>query len=169
MDRTGSVRRPLSRPAWWPGAVFASAAMLQMVAPALAFADELRSVGPLPAILYDAPSKQANRLFVAPPGMPVEVLSTIGPWVKVRDMAGDIVWIERQDLVVRRTVVTRSRVPVHADPDDASAVVMVAERGVLFEHARPEEDQSPVPEGWLMVRHRDGDTGFVRSAGVWGH
>jgi SH3-like domain-containing protein len=142
--------------------------VLQWTAPA-ALADEFRSVGQSPAILYDAPSRKAARLFVAPPGMPVEVMSTLGQWVKVRDMSGDVVWIERTDLVARRTVIARVRVSVHLEPDDAADVVLVAERGVLFELAQPEEDELPVPDGWVMVRHRDGDAGFVRAAGVWGH
>jgi hypothetical protein len=148
-----------------------------------AAATEFRSVGARPAILYDAPSRQAVRLFVAPPGMPVEVISTLGQWLKVRDMTGDVSWIERADITERRMLVVLSRSQVHAAPDEASAVLMVLERGVLLEPATPPSPAQPtaeaalpaaspepaeVPAGWVGVRHRDGGAGFVRTTAVWG-
>jgi hypothetical protein len=39
---------------------------------------------------------------------------------------------------------------------------MSVERGVLLELAEP------VASSWIKVRHRDGPTGFVRTADVWG-
>jgi SH3-like domain-containing protein len=173
MDRGRCVRRPAGRFAGAPSLLSACllAACLtvagMLAQPSPAWAAEFRSVGSKPAILYDGPSRQASRLFVAPPGMPVEILSTLGQWVKVRDMGGDVTWIERAELVEQRMLITLSRVQVHAEPMEASPLVLVLERGVLLEPIEPEA-QIELPEGWLRVRHRDGDTGFVRSASVWG-
>jgi SH3-like domain-containing protein len=55
---------------------------------------EFRSVGATPVIMYDAPSVKGGKVYVAPRGMPVEVIFTSGAWSKVRDMAGDLSWVE---------------------------------------------------------------------------
>jgi len=142
---------------------FAAACLAVVVLPVLAA--EYRSVAQ-PAVLYDGPSRQARKLFAAPRGMPLEVISTLGPWVKVRDMAGDVVWIERNDLAERRSVVTSAVVAVRQQPQESSAVVLHADRGVLLELADPAATEAP--GGWLRVRHRDGGGGWVRTTEVWG-
>lgn len=139
-------------------------ALVAALASAPAASAEFRSVAQA-AVLYDGPSKQARRAWVAPRGMPVEVISTLGPWVKVRDMVGDVVWIERADLADRRTVVASTLAVVRQQPQDAAPVVMHAERGVLLEIG---DAPNEAPGGWLRVRHRDGGAGWVRSAEVWG-
>jgi SH3-like domain-containing protein len=125
-------------------------------------AAEFRSVAQ-PAVLYDAPSLLARKLFVAPRGMPVEVVSSVNLWVKVRDQAGDFAWIERADLASQRTVVARAVAAVRAEPREGADLVFQADRGVVLELVEP----APAP-GWARVRHRDGSAGFVRAAEVWG-
>ncbi|MES2103334.1 MAG: SH3 domain-containing protein, partial [Pseudomonadota bacterium] len=49
-----------------------------------AHALEFKAVGASPVILYDAPSTKGGKLYVAPRGMPVEVILTYGTWSKVR-------------------------------------------------------------------------------------
>ena len=146
-----------------------AAALVAAIAAAIVFmpagAAEFRSVA-APAVLYDGPSKQARKLFAAPRGMPLEVISTLGQWVKVRDSAGDVVWIERVDLADRRSVVTQALVPLRAGPQDTAAVVASIDRGVLLDLADPAAPDAA--GGWLRVRHRDGTAGYVRAADVWG-
>ena len=146
-----------------------AAALVAAIAAAIVFmpagAAEFRSVA-APAVLYDGPSKQARKLFAAPRGMPLEVISTLGQWVKVRDSAGDVVWIERVDLADRRSVVTQARVSLRAGPQDTAAVVASIDRGVLLDLADPAAPDAA--SGWLRVRHRDGTAGYVRAADVWG-
>ena len=144
-------------------AVVAPLVAAALLVPAAAALAEVRGVA-APAVLYDGPSKQARKLFAAPRGMPVEVISTLGQWVKVRDMAGDVVWIERTDLGERRAVVTSTLATVRQQPQDSAATVLHAERGVLLELA----EGSAATAGWLRVRHRDGGIGWVRSTEVWG-
>lgn len=145
--------------------VVVAAACAVVCAAALAQPVEFRSIA-APAVLYDGPSKQARKLFAAPRGMPVEVISTLGVWIKVRDVAGDVVWVERGDLAERRSVVTSAVATVRRDPADASAAVMTADRGVLLDLVDPSAGASPA--GWVRVRHRDGVAGFVRTTEVWG-
>ena len=144
-----------------PAAVMLSAAVLL---PAASRAGEFRSIATA-SILYDAPSPQAKKLFVAPRGMPVEVVSTIRLWVKVRDASGDLAWVERDALSPQRTVlaVAAPAAAVRVAAADGAAVVFQAERGVVLELLEP----APAP-GWVRVRHADGASGFVRAVDVWG-
>jgi len=144
-------------------AVRALAFVLCAIVLSPAGAAEFRSVGAAAAVLYDAPSHSARKLFIAPRGMPVEVLTTVGGWVKVRDAQGDAVWIERAHLSATRTVVARTGgAAVRALPQEGADLVLQAERGVLLELVEPPA------RGWARVRHQDGNVGYVRAAEVWG-
>ena len=58
---------------------------------------------------------------------------------------------------------------VRANPDDAAALVFRAEQNVLLELAEPASSPSTTATpGWVKVRHRDGQTGYVRLAQVFG-
>ena len=145
-----------------PAAMLAVAAAVSTLAPA-ATAAEFKSVGAAPAIMYDAPSERGRKVFVAPRGMPVEVVLSYGEWTKVRDASGDLSWVEAKALDARRHVLVN--VPsarVHSAPDEGSAVVFTAEKGVLLDLSEP------ISSGWIKVRHRDGQGGYVRAADVWG-
>ncbi|MEC4722608.1 SH3 domain-containing protein [Noviherbaspirillum sp. CPCC 100848] len=142
--------------------LFLSCAAL-LCATAAAQAIEYKSIGPAPAILYDAPSLKGRKVFVAPRGMPVEVVLTYGEWVKVRDSAGDLSWVEAKMLVVRRNVLVKTGgTRVRESAADAAPVTFTADKGVLLELLET------APAGWLKVRHRDGQSGFVKAAEVWG-
>ncbi len=128
-----------------------------------AHALEFKAVGASPVILYDAPSTKGGKLYVAPRGMPVEVILTYGTWSKVRDMAGDLSWIESKELVARRNVVVRAaNAKVRAAADESSAVVFSADKNVLLEMVEPGTG------GWLKVKHKDGQIGYVKTSEVWG-
>lgn len=131
------------------------------------WAAEFRSIVN-PAVLYDAPSRQATRVFVAPRGMPVEIISSLGAWIKVRDVAGDVVWVERADLGERRHVVTTALATVRQQPQDAAPEVLQADRGVLLELVRTTAASPAQNAGWVEVRHRDGGSGWVRTSEIWG-
>ncbi|MCG2585847.1 SH3 domain-containing protein [Massilia sp. TS11] len=134
-----------------------------LLAAASAQAAEFRSVGPAPAIVYDAPSPKGNKLYVAPRGMPVEILITHGDWLKVRDANGDAGWVELKSLAGRRTVVARNaNVKVRANADEHASPVLVADKGVLLELLEP------APSAWAKVRHRDGISGYVKVNDVFG-
>ena len=124
---------------------------------------DFRSVGATPAVMFDAPSEKGRKVFVAPRGMPVEVVLSYGEWMKVRDAGGDLAWIEARSLVPKRMLmVTAVNGKIRASADDAAPLVLTADRGVLLELAEP------VSSGWIKVRHRDGGTGFIKATDVWG-
>jgi len=135
-----------------------------LIVTAPAYALDFKSVGAAPAILYDAPSEKGRRVFVAPRGMPVEVVLTYGDWSKVRDAAGTLSWVMSKSLVAKRNVVvSAANTKIHATADEASATVFSADKNVLLEMT----DTTAV-SGWVKVKHRDGQSGYVKAADVWG-
>jgi len=140
----------------------ALAAML-LAAPVLAAAAEFRSLGDKPAVLYDAPSVRADRLYVASRHYPFEVLVKLDQWTKVRDADGAVAWVENRSLGDRQTViVTVPLADVRAGPNAQSALVFEAYKQVLLEVM-----EAPA-EGWVRVRHRDGQQGYIRVSHIWG-
>jgi SH3-like domain-containing protein len=130
---------------------------------ALAGAAEFRAIGERPAILYDAPSQKADKLFVAGRNYPFEVLVKLDLWTKVRDANAEVAWVENKSLGDRRMVLVNVPVAdVRAQPNAQSALVFEGARQLLLEALEPSHD------GWVKVRHRDGATGYVRAAHVWG-
>lgn len=124
---------------------------------------DFRSIGERPAILYDAPSQKANKLFIAGRQQPVEVLVKLDKWSKVRDFSGEIAWIENQFLSDKRCVVVLAdSAEVHTQPNDAAPLVFKVRKHVLLEPA------GLPANGWVSVRHGDGQQGFIKTAQIWG-
>ncbi len=139
-----------------------AALLVLAVAAPLAAHAEFRSIGE-PAVMYDAPSVRAAKLYVAGRNLPVEVISTDGAWVKVRDPFGGLSWVERKALADRRTVLVTAAVgDVRARPEDAAPLAFQAQAGVVLEVLEVG------PSGWARVRHADGASGYVRITQVWG-
>ena len=135
-----------------------------------ASAADYRSTGEAATLLYDAPSTKARPLFVLGREVPLEVIVPVEGWIKVRDVGGTIGWVEKRTLADRRVLVVRVPVAdVRANPDDAASLVFRAEQNVLLELAEPAAGAtSTATPGWVKVRHRDGQAGFVRIAQVFG-
>ena len=124
---------------------------------------DFKSVAAATAVLYDAPSVRGTKLFIAPRNMPLEVILSYGSWIKVRDASGDLSWIEASMLGEQRwVVVTVANARIRASHDEIANVVFSADKNVLLELLA-----SDAP-GWLKVRHRDGQSGYVKASEVWG-
>ena len=152
MERAGRLVCPWR---WLAGALLAGVSQL-------ACALDFRSVGAEPAILYDAPAQRGQKLFVAPRGMPLEVVVGQGDWLRVRDASGALAWIEKRAVTDKRMLVSTAVATVRAAPDGNAAPQFQVARGVLLEFVEA------APGGWLRVRHADGSAGFVSAAEVWG-
>ena len=115
-------------------------------------------------VLYDTPSLKGAKLFVIRRDTPVELIhDTLEGWAKVRDSAGTLAWIEKKDLGTRRTLIVKAeRAAVLKSPADTASLAFEAERNVSLNYLET------VPGGWIKVRHRDGQEGYVRTAEVWG-
>lgn len=141
----------------------AAVVMYAGLATGTAHAAEFRSVASETATLYDTDSQQGARLYTIRRYTPVEVVIQLGGWVKIRDSAGDIAWIEGKDLTSQRTVVvTAAKASIHKEPDEKSPVAFQAERSVALERLG-----SPKP-GWINVRHIDGEAGYIKISNIWG-
>ena len=101
-------------------------ACITLLAPG-AWAAEYRALGEKPAVLYDAPSMKADRLFIASRYYPFEVLVKLDQWTKVRDVNGEVAWVENKALGDRQTLlVTVPLADVRAAPNAQSALVFEA-------------------------------------------
>ena len=139
------------------------AGLLLLLAATGAGAAEFRSVQENAAVLYDAPSRAATPLFVVQRNYPLEVIVNLDAWVKVRDQAGALSWIEKKALGDKRMLlVTGASAEARVRPEDGAPVAFSAAQNVALELVEV------APGGWLRVRHADGATGFVRAAQVWG-
>jgi len=126
-------------------------------------AAEFRSVQENAVVLYDAPSRAATPLFVVQRNYPLEVIVHLEAWVKVRDHAGALTWVEKKSLGDKRTLlVTGASAEARQRPEDGAPAVFAAAQNVALELVEV------APNGWLRVRHADGATGYVRASQVWG-
>ncbi len=127
-----------------------------------AFAIDYRSVETA-TVLYDAPSVKGKPLFVIRRHTPVEPVVSLEGWSKVRDADGGLAWIEKKHLSEKRFVqVTVDRATIRREASDESPLSFEAEKGVALELLEAGVG------GWARVRHRDGQSGFVRGNQVWG-
>ena len=116
-----------------------------------------------PTVLYDAPSLHGVKLFVIHRDTPVEIVVSLEGWTKVRDAEGGLAWIEKKYLADRRSVIVKTeRADILKNSSEGAPLAFEAEKNVSLEYL------GTLPGGWIKVRHRDGQEGFVRAAQVWG-
>ena len=114
-------------------------------------------------VLYDAPSVRGTKQFVIRRDTPVELVVNLDGWSKVRDATGGLAWIEKKYLAERRTViVTAPRAEIRQKAEESATIVFEADKNVSLDF------QEVAASGWVKVRHRDGQTGYVRANQVWG-
>lgn len=116
-----------------------------------------------PAILYDANSLKAQKMFVATRYLPLEQVVVLDNWVKVRDVSGKLFWIEKRQVSSKRYVmVVTPTSAVRRNPDENAELVFRAAQQLGLEWL------GNTGSGWVKVRHMDGGTGYLRSSDVWG-
>ena len=149
---------------------FAFAAATLAVLAGTAGAAEYKSTVERATVLYDAPSAKAKPLFILGRDTPLEVIVPVEGWSKVRDAGGTIGWVERKTLGDKRMLVVRvPMAEVRANPDESAPLVFRAEQNVLVELAETASSAATTSmPGWVKVRHRDGQSGFVRITQVFG-
>ena len=123
---------------------------------------EFRSIAPAKAILYDAPSLEADKLFILSQAYPVEIIVNLNNWLKVRDATGSLSWVESKALGTKRTVLVIAKTDIKLAEDPTSALVATVEKDVVLELVADRQN------GWVKVKHRDGITGYVQVTNLWG-
>lgn len=138
-------------------------AAISLVTCSYAQAMDYMTVSSAHAILYDAPSLQAKRLFIVNRYMPFEVVVSLDTWVKVRDRSGALYWVEKSDMSFKRFVYAVSPiVDIRNAPDFSAPSILQVRQQVALEVLEN------TGTGWLKVRHQDGLLGFVKYSDVWG-
>jgi len=121
------------------------------------------SVADSSAILYDAPSLKAKKIFVVSRYLPLEQVVSLDSWVKVRDSSGSLSWIEKRALSSKHfVVVTAALAALRQAPEENAALVLQVRKQVALELLEN------TGNGWLKVSHQDGVTGYVKASEVWG-
>lgn len=121
------------------------------------------SVADSTAILYDAPSLKAKKIFVVSRYLPLEQVVILDNWVKARDSSGSLAWIEKRALSSKRFVVVMADIAaIHQAPEAGATIVLQARQQVVLEWLES------TGTGWIKVRHQDGVIGYVSTADVWG-
>ena len=125
---------------------------------------EFRSIAISKAVLYDAPSTEAKKLYLIGSGYPVEVIVNLGEWIKIRDHFGTLSWIQSKQLSAKRTaLIIADKAELKQAEEDSAALVATFEKDVVVEIM-----STTAKSGWIKVKHRDGLSGFVRSSALWG-
>lgn len=138
------------------------ASLLPAIASAADSSPDYRSVSVPRATMFDSPSSSAKKRFSVSQFYPVEVVVSLGAWVKVRDKTNDLAWMDSSQLGNQRTLLALDRVDVLAKAEAASAVVFRVDKDVALEWMQP------AANGWVKVKHKDGLTGFIAADKVWG-
>jgi SH3-like domain-containing protein len=126
-------------------------------------AGEMRSVQADVAVMFDAPSAKAKKLYLLRKHTPLEVLVSVDGMCKVRDAEGSIGWVDKSLLGETRTVVvTAAQAEIRQSGLASASVLTTAEKWVSLDLL-----EQPV-NGWIKIKHRDGAVGFVRMNQVWG-
>jgi SH3-like domain-containing protein len=126
--------------------------------------NEFFSIANPAVILYDAPSLNAEKLYVASVNLPVEVVVKVEGWLKVRDSNGHLAWVESKNLSKKRFVIVNVPVAdVHQSADHNSPLMFRAQQDVVLEWLGTASSGN-----WSRVRHQDGQTGYIRIDQIWG-
>jgi len=126
-------------------------------------AAEFRSIADNAAVLYDAPSAKAKKLYVIGRSYPVEVVVVVEGWTKIRDAGGELTWIESRNLSAQRTVMIKvARADIRQAAADTAPIAFQAEQNVLLDLIEL------TGSGWARVAHRDGQSGYIKLNQIWG-
>ena len=160
------------RPFFRKDSRLAAAAGLIVVAALLATpaVADYRTTLDTPTLMYDAPSAKARPQFLFGPDVPVEVIVQVEGWTKVRDAGGTIGWMANKSLGEKHVLLVRvPAAEIRANPDDSAPLVFRAEQNVLLDMAETATSTATTAApGWVKVRHRDGQVGFVRISQIFG-
>ncbi len=126
-------------------------------------AADFRSILPVKAITYDAPSSASKKLYIMHHGYPVEIIVNLGEWVKVRDQRSGLSWVAGKDLATKRTVVVTDNTEIKEAENAESKLLATVEKDVVLDLV-----SAKINRGWVRVKHRDGITGYIQSSAIWG-
>jgi SH3-like domain-containing protein len=124
---------------------------------------EYLSIADNAVILYNAPSIKADKLYVVSRYLPVEAVVKVEGWVKIRDSSGTLSWVEKKAVSDKRfVIIIEQQAQVYQAADINSTLLFQAQKDVVLEWLETSSN------GWVKVRHRDGQSGYVKTTQIWG-
>tara|TARA_S200000501_G_C20711768_1_gene694318 strand:- start:42 stop:386 length:345 start_codon:yes stop_codon:yes gene_type:complete len=113
--------------------------------------------------MFDGPTNKSKKKFIAPPGMPLEIIFKRKKWARVRDYTNDLSWTQIDGLSKKRTIMIKNyEAKINVAPKNNSKIVFSALKGVILDLIEP------VNSDWLKVKHISGEKGFVKVSNIWG-
>ena len=124
---------------------------------------EYLSIADNAVIMYNAPSIKADKLYVVSRYLPVEAVVKVEGWVKIRDSSGTLSWVEKKAVSDKRfVIIIEQQAQVYQAADINSTLLFQAQKDVVLEWLETSSN------GWVKVRHRDGQSGYVKTTQIWG-
>lgn len=125
----------------------------------------MASIGKEKVNVRSAPNHEAEVLFQAHLGYPVELSKTKGNWVQIKDWQENVGWIFRPlvNQKVRTAVVLPDRVNIRKGPGLKYQVTTQAKGGEVYKIL--EENKSWVRIGYYLENE---EVGWIRKDMVWG-
>jgi SH3-like domain-containing protein len=93
-------------------------------------------------------------------GLPVRIVEESGPWRRVRDPAGDEVWMHASRLSPNRTIYVSAAATLRSSPRPEAEVVARLAAGVVA-------NLTECVGGWRKVSVPDRASGWVAAEGLW--
>ncbi len=125
-------------------------------------AADFRAVSVAKAVSYDAPSLEAKKMLIFGQDYPLEVIVNLGEWLKVRDAAGTLSWVEAKQTVQKRMVIATANTAVRQADNADAALMATLEKDVAVELVADNKN------GWVKIKHAGGISGYVQSSQLWG-
>jgi SH3-like domain-containing protein len=134
---------------------------------ATAWAQDFKQTNEAATIGFEGPSTRATKQYLYSRGTPLEILVQIEGWYKVRDAQGALVWVERKALAERSNVQVKpgAAADVFANTDANSPVAFRVDGGLLLTLVAP---PSAATGAFAQIRHRDGQSGYMRLDSLFG-
>jgi SH3-like domain-containing protein len=147
-------------------ALFAIVCFLLLLAQTVAAA-EMVSIAGDDINMRSGPGTNHQILWKIDSGFPLEIVSTRGEWLQVRDFENSTGWVHRKTtqkkphMIVKANKGSDQQINVRSEPSTESAIVAKASYGVVFETLEKKD-------GWVKVAHGQGVSGWVDSRLLWG-
>jgi SH3-like domain-containing protein len=117
--------------------------------------------------MRSGPGTEHEVLWKIGAGFPLEVITSKGEWLQVRDFEGSTGWVHKKTtqktphMIVKANKGSDQQINVRSEPNTKAPVVAKANYGVVF---RTLERQGT----WVKVEHGQGVTGWVEGSLLWG-
>jgi SH3-like domain-containing protein len=142
--------------------VFSLLLLTQTVAAA-----EMASIAGEDISMRSGPGTEHAIVWTIGSGFPVEIVSSKGEWLQVKDFEGSTGWVLKKTtqkiphMIVKANKGTDQQINVRSEPNTEGKIVAKANYGVVFKTLEKKD-------GWVKVEHGQGVSGWVDSRLLWG-